>query len=184
MGPRDSRDLTEVTGDVHPMGKGKRKAKISRTRSNASLGDLTPDAVDTGIAAVRQICKILRFVQSYHEEISDIDSIYGLGIQQQAQIDELETTVTKLAFRKDQELAKFQDENDAYRANAHHFEREKEKLELEQASMDDTRKAMRLEVEIKKEKEINKAKQQISDEARATVKKIREELEKKIAADI
>ena len=64
-------------------------------------GDLTPEAVDTGIAAVRQIAKILRLVQGYHKEIGDIEGIYGLSICQQARIDELETTVTSLAFRRD-----------------------------------------------------------------------------------
>ncbi|KAL9015346.1 MAG: hypothetical protein Q9173_000037 [Seirophora scorigena] len=90
MGPRDTRDSTETNGNVYPGKKGNGKAKISRASSNASLGDLTPEAVDTGIAAVRQIAKILRFAQGYHKEIGDVE-------------------VANLAFRKDQEMAKLQD---------------------------------------------------------------------------
>ncbi|KAI4281569.1 MAG: hypothetical protein L6R38_003584 [Xanthoria sp. 2 TBL-2021] len=135
MGPRDTRDSTEPDGNVHPAGKGKGKAKISRTSSNASLGDLTPEAVDTGIAA------------GYHEEIDDVERIYGLGIRQLDRIDELETTVTNLAFRRDQEMAKLRDENDAYQANARQFLLEKEELERQRANMDDARKAMQLKME-------------------------------------
>ena len=51
MGPRDSRDLTETNGNVYPVGKGKGRAKISRTSSNASFGDLPSEAMDAGIAA-------------------------------------------------------------------------------------------------------------------------------------
>ncbi|KAL8689490.1 MAG: hypothetical protein Q9218_004851 [Villophora microphyllina] len=182
MGPRDSRDSSETNGNVHPAGKGKGKAKISRTSSNASLGDLTPEAVDTGIAAVRQIAKILRFAQSYHEEIGDVEGIYGLGIRQQARIDELETTVTNLAFRKNQEMARLRDENDAYQANARQFILEREELERQQASMDDARKAMQSKMERQKEMEINRAKQEFSDQSLTRVKQIREELEKKIHA--
>ncbi len=182
MGPRDSRDSTETNGNVHPAGKGKGKAKISRTSSNASLGDQTPEAVDAGIVALCQISKILRFAQGYHEEISDVESIYGLGIRQQARIDELEITVTNLAFRKVQEMAKLRDENDAYQANARQFMLEREKLEQEQASMDDARKAMQSKMERQREMEINEAKQEFSDKFKTRVKQIREELEKKIQA--
>ena len=182
MGPRDSRDSTETNGNVHPAGKGKGKAKIPRTSSNASLGDLTPEAVDAGMTAMRQIYKILHFVQSFHEEISDVESIYGLGIRQQTRIDELEATVADLTFRKDQEMEKLRDENDTYKATAHRFMLEKEELEREQASMDDTRKAMQLEIERQKEMEINEAKKEFSDKSKTRVKKIKEELEKKIQA--
>ncbi|KAI4231063.1 MAG: hypothetical protein L6R40_007854 [Gallowayella cf. fulva] len=182
MGPRDSRDSTETNGNVHPSGKGKGKAKISRTSSNASLGDLTTEAVDTGIAAVRQIAKILRFAQGYHEEIGDVEGIYGLGIRQQARIDELETTVTNLAFRKDQEMAKLQDKNDAYQANVRQFTLDREELERQRASIDDTRKAMQSKIERQKEIEINRAKQEFSDQSNTRVKQLREELEKKIQA--
>ncbi|KAL8734049.1 MAG: hypothetical protein Q9166_001810 [cf. Caloplaca sp. 2 TL-2023] len=180
MGPRDTRDSTETNGNVHPAGKGKGKAKISRASSNASLGDLTPEDVDTGIAAVHQIAKILRFAQGYQEEIDDVEAIYGLGIRQQARIDELETTVTNLAFGKDQEMAKLQDENDAYQANARQFMLDREELERQRASMDDTRKAMQSKMERQKEMEINRAKQEFSDQSSTRVKQIREELEKKI----
>ncbi|KAI4087747.1 MAG: hypothetical protein L6R37_008287 [Teloschistes peruensis] len=182
MGPRDTRDSTETDWNVHPAGKGKGKAKISRTSSNASLGDLTPEAVDTGIAAVRQIAKILRFAQGYHEEIDDVERIYGLGIRQLDRIDELETTVTNLAFRRDQEMAKLRDENDAYQANARQFLLEKEELERQRANMDDARKAMQSKMERQKEMEINRAKQGLLDQSNTRVKQIREELEKKIQA--
>ncbi|KAI4101659.1 MAG: hypothetical protein L6R37_004845 [Teloschistes peruensis] len=140
MGPRDTRDSTETDGNVHPAGKGKGKAKISQTSSNASLGDLTPEAVDTGIAAVRQIAKILRFAQGYHEEIGDVERICGLGIRQQDRIDELETT-------KGSRDAKLRDENDAYQANARQFLLEKEELERLRASIDDARKAIQSKIE-------------------------------------
>ena len=182
MGPRDSRDSTETNGNVHPAGKGKGKAKISRASSNASLGDLTPEAMDAGITAVHQISKILHFVQVYHEEISDVESIYGLGIRQQARIDELETTVANLAFRKDQEMAKLRDENDTYQANAHQFMLEREELERQQAGMDDVRNAMQLKIERQKEMEVNEAKQGFSDKSKTRVKQIKEELEKRIKA--
>ncbi|KAI4218577.1 MAG: hypothetical protein L6R36_008879 [Xanthoria steineri] len=182
MGPRDTRDSTETNGNVHPAGKGKGKAKISRASSNASLGGMTPEAVDTGIAAVGQIAKILRFAQGYHEEIGDVEGIYGLGIRQQARIDELETTVTNLAFRKDQEMAKLQDENDAYQANVRQLMLEREELERQRASMDDTRTAMQSKIEKQKEKEISRAKQEFSDQSNTRVKQIREELENKIQA--
>ena len=142
MGPRDSRDLAETNGNVHPAGNGKRRAKISRTSSNASFGDLPSEAMDAGIAAVRQISKILHFVHGYHEGISDVESIYDLGIRQQAHIDELNTTVNDLMFRKDQEMTRLQDENNAYQASVRQFELKREKLKLDHASMDDTRKAM------------------------------------------
>lgn len=182
MGPRDSRDSTEANRNVHPAGKGKGKAKISRTSSNASLGDLTQDDVETGIAAVRQIAKILHFTKVYHEEIVDVEGIYSLGIRQQTRIDELETTVTNLVFRKDQEMAKLRDENDAYQANADKFMLEREELERQQASTDDERKAMQSSMERQKETEITRARQEFSDQSNSKVKQIREGLEKKIQA--
>ena len=182
MGPRDSRDSTETNGNAHPAGKGKGKAKTSRTSSNASLGGLTPEAVDAGIAAVRQISKILCFVQGYHEEINDVESIYGLGISQQARIDELETTLTDLAFGKDQKMAKLQNENDKYQANTRQLMLDREELKREQASMDDAHKAMQVNAERQKEIEINEAKQEFSDKCKNKVKRIREELETKIQA--
>ena len=171
-----------MNSNVHPSGKDKGKAKISRTSSNDSLRDLAPENVDAGIAAIRQIAKILSFAQVYHEEISDVESIYGLGIHQQVRIEELETTVTNLAFRKDLEMEKLRDENDTYQANARQLTLEREKLEREQASMDDVRKAMQLKMERQKEMEINKAKQEFSDQSKTSVKQMREELEKKIQA--
>ena len=182
MVPKDSRDSAGTNGNVHPGGKGKAKAKISRTSSNTSVRDLTPEAVDTGIDAVRRISKILCFMQTYSEEINNVEDIYGLCIDQQTQIDELNTMVTELTFRKDREMDRLRHENDAYQANEREFEREREKLAGEQASMGATQKAMQSEVERQKEKDINKAKQKFSDEAKARVKQTREELEKKIQA--
>ena len=136
--------------------------------------------MDAGIAAVHQIYKILHFAHSYHEEISDVEGIYGLGVRQQAQIDELNTTVNDLMFRKDQEMTRLQDENDTYQASARQFELEREKLKLDQASMDDTRKTMQSKMKRQKEMEINEAKQEFSDKVKTKVKQVREELEKKI----
>ena len=180
MAPRDLKDSTGANGNAHPAGNGKGKAKISRDSSNASLGDLTPEAVDKGIAAVCQISKILYFVQGYHEEISDVKSIYDLGIRQHARIEELETTVSNLAFRKDQEMAKLRTENDAYQANARQIEREREELRSKRASMDDAHHAMQSEMERQKELEIDEARQKLSEKLKTRFKKTREELEKKI----
>lgn len=181
MGPRDSRDSTERK-NVHPAGKGKEKAKISRASSSASLGDLTPEVVETGIAAVRQITKILGFAQVYHEEIGDIERIYGLEIRQQARIEDLETTVTNLAFGKDQEMAKLQNENEVYKANLRQFLLDKEELERQRASIDDARTAIQSKIEKQKEMEINRAKQEFSNQSNSRVKQIKEELENKIQA--
>ena len=180
MGPRDSRDLTETNGKDHAVGKGKGRENIYRAASNASFGDLPPEAVDEGIVAVRQISKILRFANGYREEISDVESIYGLCIGQEAKIDELNTIVNDLMFRKDEEMKRLQHENDAYHARACQIQRERETLEKEQASMDDTRKAMHSKMKRQKEKEISEAKQGISDKFKTQIKQIREELEKKI----
>ena len=180
MGPRDSRDLTEANGKDLPVGRGKGRAKISRASSNASFGVLPSEDVDAGIVAVRQISKILRFAQSYHEEIGDVESTYGLCIRQQAKIDELNTTVNDLMFRKNQEMIRLQDESDAYQASACQFERERETLREEQASWDATCKAMQSKMKRQKEMEISEAKQEISDKFKTKVKQIKEELEKKI----
>ena len=136
--------------------------------------------MDVAVAAVGKISKILYFVQGFHSEISDIEGIYGLGIRQQARIDELETTLTDLAFRKDQEMARLQNENDKHQAKARQFEREREELEQEQASMDDTLHAMQSKMDTQKEKEIDEAKQAFTDKFKTRVKQIKEELEKKI----
>ena len=175
-------DLTETNGKDHPVGKGKGKgrAKIPRASSNASFVDLPSEAVDAGIVAVRQISKILHFAHGYHEEISDVESIYGVFIRQQAKVDELNTIVNDLMFRKDEEMIRLQKENDAYQASACQFEREKETFRKEQASVDDTRKAMQSEMKRQKETEISEAKQDISNKSKTRVKQIREELEKRI----
>jgi len=174
--------LMITNGNIRPAGKGKAAATISRTSSNDSLRDLTPETVDKGIAAVREISRILSFAQTYHNEIGVIESVYGLAISQQAPIKELDTTVNELIFRKDQEMTKLQDENNAYQANARQFEQEREELKREQATMDDTRKAMQSEVKKQKDKEISKAKQEFSDSFNTKAKQIKEELEKKIQA--
>ena len=182
MVPKDSRDSSGVNGNAHPGGKGKAKPQISRTSSNTSLRKLTPAALDTGIDAVRRISKIFCFLQTYDEDISNVEDIYGLSIRQQARIDELDTLVTELTVRKDQEMARLRDQNDAYQAKIQQFEYEREKLAEEQASMEATRKAMQSEMDRRKEKGINKAKQQFSEEANAKVKEMTEELEKKLQA--
>ena len=180
MAPRGLKDSTEANGNAHSGENGKGKAKISQNSSNASLRDLTPETVDKGIASLRQLFKILHFVQGYREEISDVESIYDLGITQHAQIEELETTVANLAFRKDQEMAKLRTENDAYKATARQIKREREELKLEKASMDDKRHAMQSKMERQKNLEIEKAKQDFSDDCETTVNEVREELGKKI----
>ncbi len=183
MAPRDSRKSTETNGNIHPGEKGKGKeAKNPRTSSNSSLPDLPPEDVGAALAAVGKIAKILYFVQGFHEEISSVEGIYGLGIRQQAQIDELETTITELAFRKDQEMARLQHENDTYQAEARQLEREREKLEQKQAGMDNTLKEMKAEVEAQKEIEIGEAKQGFLDESKARDKQTRDEYEKRIQA--
>ena len=106
MGPRDPRDSTETNRNVHPPGKNKGKAKISRNSSTDSLRDLTPEAVDQGIAALREMCRILPFAQTYSHEIGHIESIYGLNISQKERIEELEAIVDELIFRKDREIAR------------------------------------------------------------------------------
>lgn len=182
MGPRDSRGSAETNGNVHRAGKGKAAATISRSSSNDGLRDLTPEAVDKGIAAVREISRILSFAQTYHNEIGVIESIHGLNISQKERIEKLETIVGELTSRKDQEMERLRDENEAYRANAHRFEREREELEREQATIDDTRQAMQSDMERQKEKGINEARQEFSDKLKTRAKQIREELEKKIKA--
>jgi len=158
MAPKDSRGSTETNRNIHPAGKGKAVATISRTSSNDSLRDLTPEAVDKGIAAVREISRILS-----HNEISVVESVYSLAISQQARIKELDTTVNELIFQKDQEMTKLQDKNNVYQANARQFEREREELKRKQATIDDTQKAMQSEIKKQKEKEISKAIQEFLD---------------------
>ena len=180
MGPRDSKDLTETNGNVHPGGKGKGRAKISQASSNVSFRDISSEVMDAGMAAVRQISRILYFAYGYYEEISDVESIYGLGIRQQAQIDELNTIVNDLIFRKDQDMTRLWNENDAYQASVRQFERKREKLKQKQVSMDDTCKTMQSKMKRQKKKEINEAKHEFSDKFKIKAKQIREELEKKI----
>ena len=179
MGPSDSRDLTETDGTVHSAANSKGRAKTSRTSSNAGSRGLPLD-MEAGIAALRQISKMLQLAQNYREEISDVESIHGLSIRQQGQIDDLNTTVNHLMFRKDQEMTRLRDENDEHQANAHQFKREREKLKQDQASIDDTRKAMKAKMKRQKEIEINKAKQEFSDKAKTDVKQTKEDFEKKI----
>ena len=184
MGPRDSRGSADTNGNGHghSAGKGKAARTISRTSSNDSLRDLTPEAVDKGIAAMREICRILSFAQTYHNEIDVIESIHGLNMSQKDRIEELETMVDKLTFRKDREMERLQDENDAYQANVHQLEREREELEREQATMNETRQAMQSNMERQKEKGINDAKQEFSDKHKTKIRQMREEFEKRMKA--
>ena len=180
MGPKDSRDSTETDGNIHPAGKGKGKAQRSRTPSNTSLGDLTPEKVDTATVAVHHIYKIFRLLQECGGEISDVENIHGLSIQQQARIDELETALDDLMFRKDQEMERLRDENDSHRANARQFKHDREELEEERASIEDTHNAIQSKMDKQKEIEINKAKHEFSDKFKTKTKQIKEEYEEKI----
>lgn len=177
MGPRDS---SERNGNAQSNGRGKPKAKITRSSSNTSLPDLTQEDVDIGMNAVRRISKILYFMQTYHEEVEDVERVYGLGIRQQDRIDELETMVTDLTVRKDQEMARLLDENYAYKADLHQLESDKEELDREKANMAATRTAMQADMQKQKEEEVGEAKKQISEKATARIKRVKEELEKKI----
>ena len=177
MGPKDS---TERNGIAHSNGRDKPKAKTTRSLSSTSLRDLTQEDIDVGIDAVRHVSKILCFMQVYQEEIDNVERVYGVGIHQQARIDELETMVTDLTIRKDQEMARLLDENESYKSDIHQLKLDREKLETEKASMDDTRTAMRLEMQRQKAEEIEDAKKQLSEKATAKIKRTREELEKKI----
>ena len=182
MGPRDSRDWSEKNGNVHSAAKSKGKPKISRNPSDASLKDLTQEEVNVGLGAVRQIFRILSFTQTYQEEIRDVESVYGLGIRQQVRINELESMVTDLTFRKDQEMARLIEENDAYKCDVHQLELDRKEVEEKQASINDERMALRLEMQRQKDEEISKAKQQLSEKARAKHKQTKEDFEKKIEA--
>ncbi len=184
MGPRDSRGSADTNrnGHGHSAGKGKAARTISRTSSNDSLRDLTPEAVDKGIAAMREICRILSFAQTYHNEIDVIESIHGLNMNQKDRIEELETMVNQLIFRKDREMGRLRDENEEYQTNAHQLEREREELEREQAAMNETRQAMQSDMEREKEKGIDEARQEFSDKNKTKIKQMREEFEKKIKA--
>ena len=182
MEPKDSKNSAKTNGNVQPGGKGKGKPKFSRTSSNASRQDLTAEDLETGRVTLRQLSKIFDFLKIYRDEIDDVQSIYSLNIHQQTQIDELQTTIDNLAFRRNEEMKRLQKESDQYQANARQFEREREELKHERADLDDTHKAMRLEVDRQKEKEINEARQECSDRLKNKVKQAKDELGKKIQA--
>ncbi|KAL9628349.1 MAG: hypothetical protein Q9164_007309 [Protoblastenia rupestris] len=182
MGPRDSRDWDEKNGNVHSAAKGKGKAKISRNPSDISRKDMTQEEVNVALGAVREMSRILYFSQAYQEDIRDVESVYGLGIRQQVRINELESMVTNLTFRKDQEMARLIEENDAYKSDVHQLELDRKELEREQASMNEERKALHLEMQRQRDEEISKAKQQLSERARAICKQTKEDFEKKIGA--
>ena len=67
-------------------------------------------------------------MQVYQEEIDNVERVYGVGIHQQARIDELETMVTDLTIRKDQEMARLLDENESYKSDIHQLKLDREKL--------------------------------------------------------
>ena len=182
MGPRDSRDWTEKNGNVQSAAKGKGKAKMSRNPSDVSLKDMTQEEVTVALDAVRQMLRILSFAQTYQEDIRDVEGVYGLGIRQQVQINELESMVTNLTSRKDQEMARLIEENDAYKSDVHQLELDRKELEREQAGINGERKALHLEMQRQKDEEISKAKQQLSERARAKCKQTKEDFEKKIGA--
>ena len=182
MGPKDSKGSADTNGNGHSAGKGKAATTIPRTSSNDSLRDLTPEAVDKGIAAMREICRILSFAQTYHNEIGVVQSIYGLNMSQEKQIEELNTMVNKLTFQKDKEMDRLRDENEVYQANACQLDQERKELEREQAAMNKTRQAMQLDMERQKEKGINDAKQEVLDKNKTKSKQMREEFEKRMKA--
>ena len=186
MGPRDSRGSADTNGNGnghgHSAGNGKAARTISRISSNDSLRDLTPEAVDKGIAAMREICRMLSFAQAYHNEIDVIESIHGLNMKQKDRIEELEAMVDHLMFRKDREMERLRDENKEYQNNAHQLKREREELEREQAAMNETRREMQSDMERQKEKGIKEARQEFSDKYKTKMKQMREEFEKKIKA--
>lgn len=180
MGPRDSRGSTKQNGNVDSAGKERAEAKISRNPSTVSLTDLTQEKVDEGIAALRQMSRIFYFVQGYQQEISDVESIYDLGIRQQKKIDELDTMVTDLTWRKNKEMTRLLEENDTYRANVHQFEQDRKELESEKSSINNERTAMESEMQRQKRTEIDEAKQQFFEEATAEFNWRKEELKKKM----
>ena len=180
MGPRDSRGSTKQNGNVDSAGKERAEAKISRNPSTVSLTDLTQEKVDEGIAALRQMSKIFYFVQGYQQEISDVESIYDLGIRQQKKIDELDTMVTDLTWRKNKEMTRLLEENDTYRANVHQFEQDRKELESAKSSINNERTAMESEMQRQKRTEIDEAKQQFFEEATAEFNRRKEELKKKM----
>lgn len=184
MGPRDPRDPSETNGTGNPGGKKKEKgkAKIPKNPSTDSFPNLTPEQVDKGIAALQDMGRIFLFAQSYPDAISTVEGIYGLHIDQQKRNEELETMVNELTIRKAHEMERLQAENEDYRATADQLERTREELEREQANMDDSRKAMQLEMERRKEEAIEKAKQKSLEENETKTKRIREEGAKKVKA--
>ena len=182
MGPREPKDVMNPSGKVDSSGKGKAKKGLPATSSNAIFEHLTSEEVDSGVAAVNHLSKIFSFVQAYHNETEVAEGIYGDGVRQQIRINELERTLEELAFRKDQEMARLQDENDTYRTNTTQFEKEKSELERQKKGMNDTRKAMTSELRIQKEQEISVAKQKIVNDVRAKSRQARDDHEKQIQA--
>ena len=188
MGPRDPKGSADTNGNGHSAGsghsagKGKAATTIPRTSSNDSLRDMTPEMVDTGIAAIREICRILSFAQTYQNEIDVVQSIYGLNMSQKKQIEDLETMVNNLTFRKNEEMDRLRDENEVYQANAYQLERERKEVEREQAAMSQTRQAIQSDMERQKEKGINDAKQEFLDKHKTKIKQMKEEFEKRMKA--
>jgi len=157
MGPRDTKD--SMNSNFNSAGKGKEKTTSSSNLSNSSLGGLTQDDVNASISATRQISKILYFVNAYNTEISEVNKVYGLNVRQQEQIEGLQKELEDIILRKDHEMVRLQEENDEYYANTGRFERERAELKREQATMDDRRTAMEVEMQRRKEKEISEMKQ-------------------------
>ena len=180
MAPRDSRDAREANGNRSPMEKGKGKRNISQSSSIDSLANLTPESLSEGITITRQMSKYLTFVQSYREDIDKVEKIYSIGLRQEDRIKELEATVACLNFQKDKEMIRLSHENDTCRDNAQKLKLEREKLEQDQASMSDRHEAMQSDMEKKRDKEIAKAKKEISEKSEASVKQVKEDFKKRI----
>ena len=182
MGPKDHKDLSDTNGNSNASAKGKDRMKKTRSPSTISLRNMTDEDIDDGIAAIQQMAKILPWVQQNHGEIEDANRLYGLCIKQQDRITHLESTLDDLSCRQDRELRRLQDENEEHLKNASQIEREREQLEKEKASNDDTRLAMKAGMERQKEEEIEATKQVLSEKFKAKVKEVKEPYEKKIQA--
>ena len=184
MGPRDSREPNEANGNTQhaekDKGKAKAKAKVSKTSSEISLLNLTPDAIDKGVDAVKRLSKILVFMQAYGDEMDDVEAIYGHRVRQQTRVDELNKVVDELSVRRNEEMRRLQDENEAYRANLLQFEHERKELKQEQATMKDIQNAMQVSLEKQKKQEIKQAELEFSKRYEARVRQAKEDAEKDI----
>lgn len=182
MAPRNIKDSAETNMNGNTGGKGKGKEERSMNSSTASLPHLTAETLDKGVEAVRRMSKVLSFMQTWNEELDSVQDLYGLSMRQQDRIDELDTLVNELIFRRDQEFEKLKKENGTYKAKDEQFKSDQERLKIEIADMDATRIAMQVKVDKQKEIEIEKMKKHIDSEANAKIKQTEKDAGKKIQA--